>query len=105
MVSPQEASALSLATWASLGLSLGLQVGFSGGPDPLKSTELHECCLAGFNLVGRRIFIPEFDPVCPWDGSSACCQLLPLRWASVGPKCSETFLVVPGSACNGDFDC
>lgn len=105
MASPQEASALSPATWASFGLSLGLRVGFSGGPDPLKSTEVHQCCLAGFNLVGSRIFIPEFNPVCPWDGSRMCCQFLPSRWASVDPKCSETFLVVLESACNGDVDC
>lgn len=55
----QEASALSPATWASLGLSLGLRVGFSGGPDPLKSTEVHQCCLTEFNLLGSRIFISE----------------------------------------------
>lgn len=59
-VRPQEASAVSVG----LDLSLELLVGFSGGPEPLKSTEVQQCGLAEFHLVFSRIFILEFDPVC-----------------------------------------
>lgn len=68
-----------------LGLSLGWPVGFSGGPGSLKSTEVQQCSLAGFNLVGSRVFSPAFHPVCSWDGSRTCCQPLPSCWASGGP--------------------
>lgn len=53
-----------------LDLFLELLVGFSGGSEPLKSTEVQQCGLAEFHPVFSRSFILEFDPVCLWDGSS-----------------------------------
>lgn len=56
-------------------LSLGLLIGFSGVPEPLKNIEVEQCSLMGFHLVGSRIFILE---LCAHGiGTGMCCQLLP----------------------------
>lgn len=71
-----------------LGLSSGLLVGFTGDPDPPNSTEVERCGLTVFNLVGNRIFVPEFDLVCHmgWEQNTLSTSVISVGYC--GARCS-----------------